>query len=246
MTQAIPASIFYPESDGQPMTESDATRDYLLYCVAVLEHYFSSRPKVYVSGNLFVYYQEGDSKKVISPDVFVIFGVSQRKRRSYKAWQEDDRLPQFVLEVTSRSTRKQDEVTKPELYASLGITEYFQYDPTGDYLDPQLKGQRLVNGVYQPLPIVTNWAGLDSIYSQTLDLELCLESSQMRFYDPRSQDKLLSYAELMAAKAMADQTLVEAQRQTDEAQQMANAAQLRAERLAERLRAIGIDPDAEV
>ena len=76
--------IVYPETDGLPMSESDATRDYLLYYVAVLENYFQSRRGVYVSGNLFLYYEEGDPKKVVSPDVFVVFGVNQRKRKSYK------------------------------------------------------------------------------------------------------------------------------------------------------------------
>ena len=75
-------SIIYPESDGQPMTESDPTRDYLIYAVEVLRQYFQSRQQVYVSGNLFIYYREGDPKAVVSPDVLVIFGVSKRQRRS--------------------------------------------------------------------------------------------------------------------------------------------------------------------
>ena len=80
---AITLSIIYPESDGQPMTESDPTRDYLIYAVEVLRQYFQSRQQVYVSGNLFIYYREGDPKAVVSPDVLVIFGVSKRQRRSY-------------------------------------------------------------------------------------------------------------------------------------------------------------------
>lgn len=143
--------VEYPETDGQPMTESDATRNYLIYCVEALRLFFQSHPRVYVSGNLFVYYEEGQPEKKLSPDVFVVFGVSKRERRSYQVWREGGKLPSFVLEVTSRSTRKQDEETKPQLYASLGVQEYFQYDPTGDYLNPQLKGQRLVNGRYEPI-----------------------------------------------------------------------------------------------
>lgn len=244
MTEATYPQIIYPESDGQPMTESDATRDYLIYCVAVLETYFRSRRSIYVSGNLLIYYQEGNSKRVISPDVFVIFGVSQRQRRSYKTWDEGGKLPQFILEVTSHSTRRQDEVTKPELYASLGVQEYFQYDPTGDYLTPQLKGSRLVDGVYQPLELSPNDLGLPRIYSDILGLDLCLQpiesadvrspsrwplSEQLRFYDPRTGEKLLSYSELVES------------RETE--RRRADEAQLQANRLAERLRALGIDPD---
>jgi Uma2 family endonuclease len=242
MTETISPQIIYPETDGQPMTESDATRDYLLYCVAVLENYFKSRRGVYVSGNLFIYYQEGSPKQVISPDVFVVFGVNQRKRKSYKTWEEGGQLPQFILEVTSHSTRRQDEVTKPELYARLGVREYFQYDPTGDYLTPQLKGQSLVNGIYQPLAMGKNWLGLDCIYSQTLGLELCLEpraegsAASLRLYDPATRAKLLSYDELSQAQQDAEQEIL-LERQRTEAERQ------KAERLAERLRSLGIDPE---
>jgi Uma2 family endonuclease len=263
MTKATTPYIFYPESDGQPMSESDATRDYLLYCVAVLENYFKSRRGVYVSGNLFIYYREGDPKQVISPDVFVVFGVNQRKRKSYKTWQEGNHLPSFVLEVTSYSTRKQDEVAKPELYARLGVQEYFQYDPTSDYLEPQLKGQRLVDGVYQPIAMTQNWLGLNCIHSQTLGLDLCLElpnpsiglapvAMSLRFYDPLTHEKLLSYDELAQARqdvmqeVLVERQKVEAERQKAEAErQKAEAERQKAERLAEKLRSLGIDPDAE-
>jgi Uma2 family endonuclease len=266
MTETISPQIIYPETDGQPMTESDATRDYLLYCVAVLENYFKSRRGVYVSGNLFIYYQEGSPKQVISPDVFVVFGVNQRKRKSYKTWEEGGQLPQFILEITSHSTRKQDEVTKPELYARLGVSEYFQYDPTGDYLTPQLKGQRLINGVYQPLEMGRNWLELDCIYSQNLGLDLCLEpraesntSASLRLYDPATRTKLLSYEELAQAKQDAEQEILLERQQTEAEQKRAEAEQKRAEaeqkraeaehqraeRLAERLRSLGIEPETE-
>jgi hypothetical protein len=58
--------IDYPETDGQPMTESDATRAYLIYCISALRLFFQSRPQVYVSGNLFIYYEEGKPQKSIS------------------------------------------------------------------------------------------------------------------------------------------------------------------------------------
>ncbi|MDV3350773.1 hypothetical protein QGP82_18840 [Leptothoe sp. LEGE 181152] len=62
-------NVTYPESDGQPIAKSDATRDYLFYSVEALRLYFKSRGSVYVSGNLFVYYEEGNPKAVISPEL---------------------------------------------------------------------------------------------------------------------------------------------------------------------------------
>ncbi|MDA0672202.1 MAG: Uma2 family endonuclease [Cyanobacteria bacterium] len=70
-----------------------------------------------------------------------------------------------VLEITSRSTKRQDEVEKPRLYASLGVQEYFQYDPTADDLNPQLQGAQLADGTYQLLPLAFTAASLPYIHS---------------------------------------------------------------------------------
>lgn len=59
-------AIEYPEADGQPMRESDAMRDYLIYCVETLRLYFQSHRNVYASGNLFIYYEEANLKAVMS------------------------------------------------------------------------------------------------------------------------------------------------------------------------------------
>ena len=243
--------IEYPETDGQPMTESDATRTYMIYCIAALRAFFQSRPQIYVSGNLFIYYEEGNPKQNISPDVFVIFGVSKRERRSYKTWQENDKVPAFVLELTSKSTKKQDEETKPELYSQLGIQEYFQYDPTGDYLKPQLKGQTLVNGTYQPIAPQTLPDGSLTLTSQVLGLELTLLPAavtsllpssigpltrELRFIDPGTGTQLLTYEESERSRLQAEQQVGEARQQAEEERQ-------RAERLAAHLRSLGVDPD---
>ena len=257
--------IEYPETDGQPMTESDATRTYMIYCIAALRAFFQSRPQIYVSGNLFIYYEEGKPKQNISPDVFVIFGVSKRERRSYKTWQENNKVPAFVLELTSKSTKKQDEETKPELYSQLGIQEYFQYDPTGDYLKPQLKGQTLVNGTYQPMAPQTLSDGSIAIASQVLGLELKLLPAtatslrpsfigplnrELRFIDPSTGTQLLTYEESERSRLQAEQAVGEAQhrleqaeKQVQEERQQAEEERQRAERLAAHLRSLGVDPD---
>ena len=236
--------IEYPETDGQPMTESDATRTYMIYCIAALRVYFQSRPRVYVSGNLFIYYEEGTPSQNMSPDVFVVFGVSKRERRSYKTWQEDDKVPSFVLELTSKSTKKQDEETKPLLYRQLGIQEYFQYDPTGDYLKPQLKGQTLVNGTYQSIASQTLADGSITIASQVLGLELKLLPAtapslrpssmgpltrELRFIDPSTGTQLLTYEESERSRLQAEQEVSEARHRIEQAEQQAEEQQQRAE-----------------
>lgn len=200
----------YPESDGNPMTESDPTRDYLVYSVEALSIYFQNRADVYVSGNLFVYYEQGVPDAVVSPDVFVIFGVEKKKRRTYKAWEEDNKLPAFVLEITSKTTRGNDEQDKPQKYRRMGVLEYFQYDPTGDYLHPPLKGSRLIEQQYEPIPSTTLTDGSFSLYSQTLGLDLRVTDGVLRFYDPQSDTKLMTHAETEQARQEAEQARQEA------------------------------------
>jgi Uma2 family endonuclease len=237
-TTSRPQLIEYPESDGQPMSESDATRNYLIYCVGALRLFFQSRPQVYVSGNLFIYYEEGQTEKSISPDVFVIFGVSKRERRSYKTWQEGGKLPAFVLEITSASTKKIDEEVKPRLYESLGIQEYFQYDPTGDYLRPQLKGQRLIDQRYQPIAPQTLTDGSISFHSNTLGLDLRLlpamwvgelrpATRQLALVDPITETKLLNLAETEQERQNAFQR---AEQEAQRAEQEAHRAEQESQR----------------
>jgi Uma2 family endonuclease len=214
--------IEYPDEDSKPMAESDQAREYLLYATKVLEIYFQNRPNVYVSGNLFIYYEEGNPESVVAPDTFVVFGVENRQRRSYKTWEENNKTPDFVLEITSKATRTKDQGAKKGIYAFMGVGEYYQYDPTGDYLTPQLQGLRLVDGNYFPVATTTLPDGTVSLPSQVLGLELRMKSGEMRFYDPATSKTLLSYEEEAAAR---------------------QAAEEKAQRLAAKLKELNIDPE---
>ena len=190
----ISTEIEYPDADGKPMAESEQAREYLIYATKVLRIYFQDRSDVYVSGNLFIYYEKGNPRAVIAPDVFVVFGVNKGDRRSYKTWEESN-TPDFVLEITSKSTQKEDQETKPNIYAALGVREYFQYDPTGDYLNPQLQGSRLVEGNYQPIAATMLPDDVLSVSSEVLGLELRLQSGKLRFLDPATGEMLLTHEE---------------------------------------------------
>ncbi len=202
MKTSIPIipEIDYPDSDGEPMAESDPARDYLIYTVEALKYYYRNQRQVYVSGNLFIYYEQGKPKSVISPDVFVVFGVSNQPRHSYKLWEEDNKAPDFVIEITSKSTVSQDQGLKKGLYAFLGVTEYFQYDPTQDYLNPALKGYRLVSENYIPIqPTILPNSDL-YFQSEVLGLQLQLKSGKLRFYDTVTKETLLTYIEVEQAR----------------------------------------------
>ncbi|MBR8835859.1 MAG: Uma2 family endonuclease [Stigonema ocellatum SAG 48.90 = DSM 106950] len=201
----LKTEIIYPVSDGQPMAESDPARDYLIYSVEALDIYFQDRQDVYVSGNMFIYYKKGVPSAVVAPDVFVVFGVDKKKRLTYKLWQEEGKVPSFILEITSATTQENDETEKPLKYAALGVQEYFQYDPIGDYLNPRLKGVNLLKGKYQPIVSNTLLDGVLSIHSEVLGLDLRLIDGELRFYDPQTGKKLLSHKETEQARLQAEQ-----------------------------------------
>ena len=188
------AEVEYPSSDGQPIAETDHQRTPLAYAVDALRCHFQDRRDVYVSGNLFIYYREGDPQAVVAPDVFVVVGAHSADRSTYRLW-EEPKGPDFVLEITSRSTRREDQVSKRELYRSLGVREYWQFDPTGDYLEPPLQGLELVAGAYRPLPARELADGTRVLTSTVLGLELRLSQRGLRFHDPRTGRDLRNLAE---------------------------------------------------
>jgi hypothetical protein len=149
-------------------------------------------------------------------------------------------VPQLVIETTSRKTKKKDTVDKPQLYAQLGIHEYFLFDPTSDYLDPPLQGYRLQDNQYQR--IASEPSG--GLISQELDLELQINESQLNFFRRDTGERLLTNfekAELEAAARQrefeARQREVEARQRESEERQREVEARLRAEAEVERLRA---------
>ena len=192
-----PAPIDYPSSDGRPVAESDHQFIPLTYAANRLREHFRHRDDVYVAGNLLIYYEEGSQARV-APDVFVVLGAPRRKRSSYRLW-EEPKGPDFVLEITSRGTRGEDQGRKRDLYRRLGVTEYWQYDPTGDYLEPALQGLELVAGEYVRLGQGELADGTLVLTSAELELELRLTERGLRFHDPASGRDLPDLAETDAA-----------------------------------------------
>jgi Uma2 family endonuclease len=185
---AIPLQrdIYYPESDGQPMAETDLHRDEMYDLIQALKSRYRDTPDVYVTGNLFLYYAQGDPRAVVAPDVFLVKGVAKEQRRIYKLW-EEGRVPSLVIELTSDSTRDEDLSKKKLCYERLGVEEYFVHDPYQDYLDPALQGFRLVNGRYQRIEPEAD----GSLRSLTTGLLLRIEGPRLRLVDAGTGEPLL-------------------------------------------------------
>jgi Uma2 family endonuclease len=207
-------TIDYPETDGEPMAESDVQRNYLTYAVEALRDHFRFRPDCYVSGNLLIYYDEGNPRAAVAPDCFVVFGVPGHDRRIYKVWEEGGAVPSFVLEVTSRSTRAEDCGSKRGVYAYLGVREYWQYDPTGDYLRPPLRGWVRDGDQYRE---IQRGLGPDrdfALLSEVLGLELHLHAGRLRFRDPATSAWLRTYRESADDRRAAEAARAAAERES--------------------------------
>ena len=196
--------VVYPCSDGQPMAETDIHATCMMYVTYALRRLFEVRRQenVYVASNNFLYYEQGNPRAVVAPDVYVVLGVPAHLRDTYLLWNEP-KGPDFVLEVTSASTRRDDARRKREVYAALGVSEYFLYDPRAEYLTPPLQGWRLVEGEYRRLPAVTELAGRSmAVTSEVLGLEFRdeREARMVRLRDPRTGRDLLTYEESERAR----------------------------------------------
>ena len=200
-----PRVIDYPETDGQPMAETPTHRDAMTDAIQVLRKHFAHRPDVYVSGNMMMYYKEGEPRHSVSPDVFVAMGVEDKDRRTYLLWREA-KGPDFVLEVTSRSTRRNDQRTKRALYERMGVAEYVLYDPLGEYLEPPLQGFRLVGGRYVEWEGTRLPWGEPALRSEVLGLSLHVRARDraLRLHDPVSGEDLFTFGEEAAARGEAE------------------------------------------
>ena len=177
-------TLVYPESDGEPMAETPRHQQVMIDCMDILRSHFRRFADVYIAGNMLLYYEEGNPRKSISPDVFMVRGLSKKDLRTYKTWEQPSTLD-FVLEVASPSTYTRDFNEKMEIYAKiLKVKEYYIYDPYHE-IDPYFVGFRLVGEDYEEIPFVN-----ERIPSEVLGLELGERDGVLLLYNPGTAERL--------------------------------------------------------
>ena len=149
-----------PFEDDEPMAEND-------YQLDAMVHSFRA-----FKARMFIHYPHVDgrgrvTRRSVASDVFVVLGVAKRRRYSYVMWQEG-KVPDLALEVLSPSSWRRDLEEKVGVYASLGVGEYFQFDPTGEWMEPRLRGLVLRDGVSERLGEVELSNGRRGVYSEAL------------------------------------------------------------------------------
>ncbi|MBI3967227.1 MAG: Uma2 family endonuclease [Chloroflexi bacterium] len=195
----ITAEVEYPESDCKPMAETEIHRDTLVDLIHGLRCHFRARSDVYVGGNLLLYYEEGAPRKCVAPDVLVTKGIVAGQRSIYQVWKEG-KAPDVVFEVTSPTTRWEDQRRKRVRYEKLGVREYYLFDPLGEYLRPALQGYRLTDRGYERLPA----SSAGTLTSAELGLELGPEGTTLRLVDPTTRARLPTVAESEAGRLVAE------------------------------------------
>lgn len=240
---AIPLQpeTLYPESDGKPIAETEYHRDEIYSLIWVLRQRYRDVPDVHVTGNLFLYYVQGNPRFVVCPDVFVVKGVSKHERRTYKLW-EEGQVPCLVIEVTSDSTQDEDLHGKKDLYERLGVEEYILHDPFGEYLRPPLQGFRLENGRYRRIDPAMN-GSLESrttgVTFKSAERVLCLIDTATGETLPSAEEVRveLDYERAERLKLVAERDLEQERRL--EAEERAQAVEEELRRLRRELERLG-------
>ena len=206
------SDVFYPTEDDTPVAESDLQLIWLMYFVQALKSHFSEIRDTYAAGNMFVYFEKGNPSAVVAPDVFVVNGVENKLRDSYKVWEEGKGLD-FVIEITSKSTSTIDQTQKFGTYAYLGVQEYLLFDPKREYLDPPFQFFRWIDFGFKPIEPSILADGTHLFKSETTGLEFHYLEGQVKLFDPEAGSFLQTYSEVRQAK--------EAERQAKEAERLA-------------------------
>lgn len=212
-TERHPAApIEYPYSDGKAMAESPRHVDAIVNALATLRNRFATSPYVQVGANMNLFYEEGDAEKKLVPDLFVVRGLAALPEPSYKVW-ETGRPPGFVLEVASPASENRDRGEKQALYASMGVTEYWRFNPVGPLEgastpDQRLEGGKLAEFAYEPLPRLRD----GSIASEVLGLEVRVDDRRgmdhlLRFRNPQTGEDLLTFRESEEGRTEAEREL---------------------------------------
>ena len=235
-TRSAPA-IVYPETDGMPLPDGEYQAPLYVRTVGTLRTHFRNTPGARVNGDTFIYYVEGDPHRSVSPDCYVVFGLTDAALHSlslegnntYLLW-EVGKPPDFILEIGSSSTARTDLGSKRDLYAELGVGEYWRFDATGgEFYGEALVGERLVDGEYRRLVMRKEEDGRVGGRSDVLNLELWWEDGELRFLDLMTGEMLLSQEEEQDGRLAAEARAETAEARTREEEEARIAAQNRAE-----------------
>ncbi len=200
--------VYYPSSDGKPMAETGIHVTAIMMLFQLLLEFFKDREDVLILADQFWYWEKGNPKARLAPDVAVIPGVGREPpRRSYRMWLEGNTPPAAIFEISSKKTIAKDLDQKYKRYEQLGVREYFLFDPDRRVLTPALQGYRLVGGRYERVESV------DDVLESDLGFRVRIEGKILRLINVHTGQPVLFPAERAELERQrADQLAAEVQR----------------------------------
>jgi Uma2 family endonuclease len=220
--------------DGEPLESNH--RIAMNALITSLRYSWQPDRDFFVGGNMFIYFSDREvfNKDFRGPDFFVALNAnSQSDRQGWVVWQEGGHYPDIIIELVSDSTANTDKTSKKELYERTFRTpDYFIFHPSESQ---SFEGWHLSNSHYQAIaPNEQGW-----LWSRSLQLWLGiwegeierLNGSWLRFFDREGNLILLpnEFAAIKTIRANQEFERAESERQ-------------RVDRLAEKLRQLGIEP----
>jgi Uma2 family endonuclease len=236
--QLSTTEIIYPDTDGQPMADNTLQFQWIVTLKENLELMYADTADVFVAGDLLWYPVEGDNKTRVAPDAMVAFGRPKGYRGSYMQWKESNIPPQVVFEVLSPGNRRAEMAKKLLFYNRYGVEEYYEYDP----YNVELLGWQRQNGGLESIESLDGW------FSPRLNIRFTIAPETLVIYRPDGS-RFLTFVELgqrleQTSQQLSEtsQQLSETSQQLSETSQQLEQSQANADRLAARLRELGVDP----
>jgi Uma2 family endonuclease len=223
--------VVYPDSDGQPMADNTQQFRWITVIQYNLDWIFAQNPQVFVAGDLLWYPVEGNNKIRQAPHVMVVFGVPKGDRGSYQQWKEQNIPPQVVFEILSPGNTLAEMIRKQEFYSRYGVEEYYIYNPDNHELTGCLRQEESL----QVLETLEGWV------SPRLGITFHSLDPELQLLRPDGTP-FISYAEVNERLEAMAQELETTAQELEASNQALQAERDRADRLAQKLRALGIDP----
>ncbi len=193
-TSTIYNGVYYPEEREDDMGESSVHIKLLAEFLNILKVFYKDRQDVFLSANMNLYYEEGNSRRWYAPDLLVAFGVPNVERSSYLIWRERV-CPQVIIEIASEKTWRNDIDEKLRTYEEAGAEEYYVLDPEFAYLPAPLMAFRREGENLVEINVIN-----ERIFSPRLDLEIVREFDTFRLFNINTNEFLLTLEESEAQK----------------------------------------------
>jgi Uma2 family endonuclease len=214
--------VLYPDSDGEPMADNTRQFNWIVTIEGGLDALFRHDPDVFIAGDLLWYPLRGDNLTRMAPDALVAFGRPKGHRGSYRQWEENNIAPQVVFEVLSPGNTRVEMERKRGWYARFGVEEYYEYDPDHGTLAGWLRQGAVL------VPI----AEMEGFVSPRLGVRFGLDGEDLVLVGPDGR-RFESYVKQVQQRS-------EAEARAEQERIRAEQAEERANRLAARLRELGL------